>query len=123
LAEVLPGTGRRSDGSEGFRLLRAGPALERRLGRPLAGAVLGAGTADDGGLVDALGASVASACRRCARTRAPLYDYARVRTGPGQGLALDRLLLPLSADGAGVTHLLGVVVLEGNGPGPEGPGA
>ena len=94
-------------GAEGFRFLRVGRALEERLGRPLAGEVVG-GTEEE--VSEALGGTLGAAYRRCARGRAPLYDYARFALGDGKPILLERLVLPLSADGAEVTHLAGVAL-------------
>jgi CheY-like chemotaxis protein len=88
-----------------FRFVRAGRSLEARLGRSLAGERLQA-FADE-----ALG-SLPGAAVRCARTLQPGYERARFDLGDGIPSGLERLLLPLSADGAGVTHLLSVAIFE-----------
>lgn len=101
LAEVL------ENGTGGFRFLRAGRALEDRLGRPLIGTVVGGA----GGEIDgALGGSISAVYRRCVLTRAPSYDYARFALGDGRPVLLERLILPLSGNGTSVTHVAGVAV-------------
>jgi len=84
-----------------FRYLRVGQALTDRLGRALAG------TAPDPD--DTLG-SLEDGYRRCVRTGAPTYEYARYRMASEPPVLFERLLLPLSDDGATVTHLAGVAL-------------
>ncbi|WP_158292360.1 PAS domain-containing protein [Paracraurococcus ruber] len=92
-----------------FRFQYAGRSLEERFGRPLAGLSLGGSR---GELDGALGGSATALYRRCARTGVPSYDYARVSLGDGLPVLLQRVMLPLSADGVTVTHLAGVAVFE-----------
>lgn len=101
LAEALDG------GARGFRFLHVGRALQARLGRPLVGEVVG-GSEDEIG--DALGGTIGGVYRRCAAGRAPVYDYARFALGDGRPVLLERLVLPLSADGSEVTHVAGVAL-------------
>ncbi|TCZ64933.1 PAS domain-containing protein [Roseicella aquatilis] len=118
-------------GAAGFRFLQAGRALEERFGAPLAGRVVGVEATDQADLTDALGGSLGAAYRHCARSRAPLYDYARFNLGDAPPLLVERLVLPLSADGVWVTHLLGVVTFTEQAapedapvaPGGQGPGS
>jgi len=113
LAEVLPTPDRLDAGAAVFRFERFGRALAARLGRELTGLEVGAGDLDDGRVVDVVGASLATAYARCARSRSPGYDYARFRLdADAPALLFERLLLPLSADGIWVTHLLGVVSIQ-----------
>lgn len=95
LVEAI-GSGRTGE----FRYLRIGGTLARRLGRPLEGDLV-----DDGG--DELGSAGAS-YRRCVESRSPSYEYARYALADEAPLLFERLLLPLSAEGAAVTHILGV---------------
>ena len=85
----------------GFRYVSVGPALNGRLGRDL----LGTEPASD----DAVG-SLAEGYRRCVRTGAPTYEYARYRMGDGPPTLFERLLLPLSAEGGHLTHLAGIAL-------------
>ena len=49
------------------------------------------------------------AYRRCVRSKRPTYDFARFDFGQEGGASFERLLLPCSEDGAGVTSLIAVV--------------
>ena len=73
-----------------FRYDAVGKALTERLGAPLDGT---SPIADD-----ALG-SLEDGYRRCVRTGAPTYEYARYRIGGEAPMLFERLLLPLSQDG------------------------
>jgi hypothetical protein len=58
---------------------------------------------------------MARAFARCAKTRAPHYDYARCGVGEGgTPLSFERLLLPVADDGgAAATHLVGLAMFSG----------
>jgi hypothetical protein len=74
---------------------------------------------------EALG-GLAAAYARCLRTRRPVYDYARWRGGHGahaEGGRIDRLLVPCSAGGPGVTHVMGMVLIEADGVAASTPSA
>lgn len=104
LAEALG-----EDCAGGFHYEHVGRALEDRLGRPLMGTVV---EAEDDGLGEAMGGSLSAAYRRCVVTHAPHYDYVRVSPGDGgPGLLLERLIVPLSANGVAVTHVAGISLL------------
>lgn len=94
-----------------FRIERFGQDLSARLGRDLTGAIIGSDTEPDAGWIR-------QAWRRCA-TGVPFYDYARFRL-VDRTTRFDRLLLPLSEDGEGVTHLFGAVRFDDGSPPPEG---
>ncbi len=96
-----------------FRFLRFGPALAARLGRTLAMTPESGQSPDD----QAIG-SLDGAYRRCARTRAPSYEYARCDFGDSEPVSFERLLLPLSDNGTSVTHLTGIVMFTGR-TGPQ----
>jgi hypothetical protein len=85
-----------------FRFLSVGQALAVRLGRPLAGELV----PETG--EEVIGA-LEGAYRRCARTGGPSYEYARFDLDDGGPILFERLLLPFSADGQTVTHLVGLV--------------
>jgi hypothetical protein len=86
----------------GFRFVQIGRILEQRLGRSLVGETMG----DDGDELGSAGASY----RRCLETASPSYEYAHYSLADETPLLFERLLLPLSDDGARVTHLLGIVI-------------
>lgn len=50
--------------------------------------------------------------RRALRSRAPSYEYARYAFGDGTPSELERLFLPVAADGTTVSHLYGLVILS-----------
>ncbi|WP_157619724.1 response regulator, partial [Skermanella stibiiresistens] len=100
MVEVIeaPGGGRTGE----FRYVRFGDALAERLGRSLVGELVG----DEG---EELGSSGVS-YRRCLETASPSYEYARYALGDDTPLLFERLLLPVSEDGARVTHILGIAL-------------
>jgi hypothetical protein len=69
-----------------------------------------------------LGGSLGAAYARCAETGGPFYDYARFALEDGPATLFERLVLPLSADGALVTHLFGMAVFSDVAPRDAGPG-
>ena len=88
-------------GQPGFRFVTVGAALTGRLGRALDGTSLAA---------DEVLGSLEDGYRRCVRTGLPTYEYARYRVGDEDPMLFERLLLPLSDDGGGLTHLAGIVL-------------
>jgi signal transduction histidine kinase/CheY-like chemotaxis protein len=88
-----------------FRYEEVAPALDRAVGRPLAGELVA-----DSDLA-AVGQLVA-AYRRAATAALPSYEYLRSSLGGGPALELERLLLPASVDGLRVSHLVGVILLH-----------
>ena len=88
-----------------FRFVRVGRSLEARLGRRLAGERIQAHAGE------ALG-SLSGAAIRCARTLQPGYERTRFDLGDGAPSSLERLMLPLSRTGAGITHLLSVAIFD-----------
>jgi signal transduction histidine kinase/FixJ family two-component response regulator len=64
-----------------------------------------------------------AAYRRCALTGRPSYEYARIDLGDGYLETFERLLLPFSADGTLVDHIVGAVVIDRTPLPPIGPGA
>jgi hypothetical protein len=83
-----------------FRLRVVGTELERRAGRTMTGDVLHEG--ERPGLYRPY--------RTCALERRPSHDYARYDFGDGSPPGeFERLLLPLSSDGATVDRILGQV--------------
>lgn len=93
-----------------FRFLHVGAALETRLGRKLGGTLtseLDSPAQDD----EVLG-SLQGAYRRCARTQSPTYEYASYDFGDGEPVMFERLILPVSDDGAHLTHLVGIALFN-----------
>jgi hypothetical protein len=88
-----------------FHVVHVGDALARRLDRPLDGEPVGLSGEE-------LPVSQEAAYRRCARSRSPCYEHARIALGDGQPVSFERLLLPFSNDGRAVTHLLGMAVFS-----------
>lgn len=101
----------RSGNSLGFQYLRIGRALTARLGRPLAGTTVP--PADQPPVDDEVLGSLESAYRRCARTLAPSYEYAKYDFGDGSPIVFERLILPVSDDGESVSHLVGMALFTG----------
>ena len=94
-----------------FRFRTAGRALEERLGRPLAGAIVGTGQPADDALASVFGEADGAAYQRCVTGRGAYYDYARFALDSGQPVLFERLLLPLAADGGEqVTQVFGVAL-------------
>jgi hypothetical protein len=85
-----------------FRYLSVGSALATRLGRPLEGERPPVTGEEELGALE-------GAYRRCTRTGRPSYEYARFDLDDGGPVLFERLLLPFSADGQTVTHLMGLV--------------
>jgi hypothetical protein len=91
-----------------FRYLRFGRALQARLGYdPTVGAAPGEQL--DMAREQMIGL-LEGAYRRCARTLAPSYEYAKYDFGDDLPITFERLLLPVSDDGLQVTHLVGIVL-------------
>ena len=89
-------------GGVAFHFLSVGRKLRAELGSPMA---------DRGAASEEAFGTLESAYLRAVRTRAPSYEYARYRFDDGPPVLFERLLLPVSDAGAGVSHLLGVVML------------
>ncbi len=87
-----------------FRIVRMGRALSERAGRDMTGEIL---TSTE---EDTLG-SHQQAFRRCAGGQAH-FDYARMAVSETREMLFERLVMPLSEDGGGVTHLLGVAMFD-----------
>jgi hypothetical protein len=58
--------------------------------------------------------SLAGAYRRCERTSAPSYEYAKYDFGDGDPVLFERLVLPASDDGERVSHLVGIALFSGD---------
>lgn len=91
-----------------FRWRLVGTALDARLGRRLTG--LPVESTEDG-----VAASADEAYLTAARWMAPHHSRMRVRRGDGLRWRFERLVLPLSADGAAVDMLAVCVLFEGLG--------
>jgi CheY-like chemotaxis protein len=82
-----------------FRLTSTGAALRERFARDRPGEVINPSGQD-------VLASMDNAYRRCLSGHA-YFDYAKFPAGPDTTMLFERLLLPVSEDGAHVTHLIG----------------
>jgi hypothetical protein len=96
-------------GAVGLRYVHLGSALSARLGGQVDGLRI-----EDGPEADEAFAGLAEVYRRCIRLGVPCYDYARFGAADGEEpVLLERLLLPLAADGGTApTHLLGFAVFS-----------
>lgn len=63
------------------------------------------------GLAEADG--LVQAYRRCAATAQPCYESLRFDFGRGDTVSFEKLLLPYSANGMRVTHIVGIAVFQG----------
>jgi len=108
LIEVLADDG----DAPAFRVLRAGRVLIDRLGRDFTGERFALTDREFAG-------SLGNAYRRATRGAAHV-DYARLPGEHGRMLLFERLILPLSADGQGVTHLLSIATFGEIALGVEG---
>ena len=106
--EDLPTGADGGQAAAGLRVTTVGAALSARLGRSLAGE----GILDGSGGDEVLG-SMGAVYGRCARHLLPVYQSARYDFGDGAPVNFERLVLPLSGDGARVTQLLGVALFDG----------
>ena len=91
-----------------FRFTNVGNELVGRLGRKMDGDTIVPEPAND------MVGSLEAAYRRCYGRRAPTYDSARFDFGDGAPVFFERLLLPVSAVGGDITHLVGVALFEGD---------
>ncbi len=83
--------------------LEVGRALLHRLGRAL----------DEQDMANEDPDSLAEAYRRCAKSGRPCYEQLRLDFGDGESVTFERLLVPYSDTGLGVTHLVGIAVFTG----------
>jgi CheY-like chemotaxis protein len=90
-----------------FRFDTIGPALTAALRR-----AQGSELADPDASGEAVFGTLDGAYRRCARTRAPVYQSARYDFGDDRPASFERLLLPASRDGVTITHLTGIVLVN-----------
>ncbi len=91
------------DGAVSF--VQVGRTLTERLGEPLAGHL------DEN---DVNSASLTTAYRRCAQSGEPCHELMRMDFGDGEPVTFERLLVPFAAiPGRQVTHVAGIVVIEG----------
>jgi signal transduction histidine kinase len=90
-----------------FRFVRVGPALTEALRRAQGDALT-----DPEASGEAMFGTLDGAYRRCARTRAPVYQSARYDFGDGAPVSFERLLLPASEDGETISHLVGIVLIN-----------
>ncbi len=90
-----------------FAWVSVGPALARRLNRSPEGEVRQSAETEQ-----ILGA-VQSAYRTCAATCTPLYETGALPQPNGPSIPLERLLLPVTSERGGVSHLLGLVIFGG----------
>jgi hypothetical protein len=97
-----------ADGRLTFRYRLVGSSLDMRLGSGLTGKVVAAAT--DGPIVSMYDAYAASAA-----WMTPTHAYLRVRHADGIRRSFERLVLPLSSDGASVDMLAVCIAYEGLG--------
>lgn len=87
-----------------FRVVRIGEALARRLDRDMTGELITGGN-------DTVWPSLPLAYRRSLTGHA-YFDYAKFTLARGGHALFERLLLPVSQDRRGITHLVGLVTLD-----------
>ncbi len=92
-----------------FRFIQVGSALERRLGHRIGGRLTSEVMLQNDEV--SLG-SLEGAYRRCARTHAPIYEYAKYDLGDGRPVTFERLILPFADINGQVTHLTGMVLFD-----------
>lgn len=83
--------------------LEVGRALLDHMGRPL----------NDDDMTSEDPNSLAETYRRCAKSARPFYEHVAFDFGDGEGIAFERLLVPYSDAGLGVTHIAGIAVFTG----------
>ena len=103
----------RSGDGEAFRFVSVGAALVAQLGRPLENQAVAISD-------DSLSASLAAAYARAARSGLPSYEYVRYGLGEAPPTCFERLILPVSADGSQLTHLLGYACFSNLATGASG---
>ena len=86
-----------------LRFVEVGRALLDRLGRALS----------DEDMTDDDPNSLIEAYRRCAKSARPCYEHVAFDFGEGDSVHFERLLVPYSDTGIGVTHLVGIAVFTG----------
>jgi hypothetical protein len=57
--------------------------------------------------------SLIEAYRRCAKSARPAYEHVMFDFGDGESVNFERLLVPYSDIGHGVTHLVGIAIFSG----------
>jgi hypothetical protein len=87
-----------------FRVVRIGDALARGLDRDMTGELITGGN-------DTVWPSLPLAYRRSLTGHA-YFDYAKFTLARGGHALFERLLLPVSQDRRGITHLVGLVTLD-----------
>ena len=92
-----------------FRYREVGGAIERRLGRSLAGTLVPRAAED----WSAESAASYDSCLRCLELRRPIYDFARFALDGNCLVAVERLTIPLSDDGGRtVTDLVSLARID-----------
>ena len=86
-----------------IRFIEVGRALLDRLGRAL----------DNKDMTDEDPNSLIEAYRRCAKSARPSYEHVVFDFGDGESVTFERLLVPYSDTGAGVTYLVGIAIFSG----------
>ncbi len=86
-----------------LRFVEVGRALLDRLGRALS----------DEDMTDDDPNSLIEAYRRCAKSARPCYEHVAFDFGEGDSVHFERLLVPYSDTGIGVTHLVCIAVFTG----------
>ncbi len=85
------------------QFIEVGRALLDRLGRAL----------DNKDMTDEDPNSLVEAYRRCAKSARPSYEHVMFDFGDGESVNFERLLVPFSDTGVGVTHLVGMAIFSG----------
>jgi len=86
-----------------INFVEVGRALLDRLGRAL----------DNKDMADEDPNSLIEAYRQCAKSARPCYEHAMFDFGDGESVTFERLLVPYSDTGHGVTHLVGIAIFSG----------
>jgi PAS domain S-box-containing protein len=86
-----------------IQFIEVGHALLDRLGRAL----------DNRDMTDEDPNSLIEAYRRCAKSARPSYEHVMFDFGDGESVNFERLLVPYSDTGLGVTHLVGIAIFSG----------
>ena len=86
-----------------INFVEVGRALLDRLGRAL----------DNKDMANEDPNSLIEAYRQCAKSARPCYEHAMFDFGDGESVTFERLLVPYSDTGHGVTHLVGIAIFSG----------